>query len=95
MRKSVAILIVVGLIIAIGLGEGYESALQEMSPANWKSKQITKYCSLPCTWIAEKTNIGGPVEEGGIQNCSQSTNPEWCEYNVKAVGRFAQIFGVF
>jgi hypothetical protein len=75
MRKSVAILIGVGLITAIGLGESYQLALQEMSPANWERNQIIKYCGLPCTWIAENTNIGGPVEAGGIQNCAQSSNP--------------------
>jgi hypothetical protein len=64
MRKSVAILIGVGLFIAIGLGEVYELALKESSASNWESEQILKYCGWSCSWLAQRN-----ITSAGADTC--------------------------
>jgi hypothetical protein len=95
MRKSVALLIGVGLIMAIGLGEGYELALQNLTPSVWKYKQIEKYCEY-CVWLRDS---GVVIEEStGIAKCSDLPDlldRKWCPANVKAANIVMQMFGVF
>jgi uncharacterized membrane protein (DUF441 family) len=101
MRKWLAILIGVGLILSIVLGEVYELALKESSASNWESKQIVKYCGWSCSWLAQRniTAAGGDTCYSpsllGKDKRDDNIVTNTCLSAIIEANYFTSVFGVF
>ena len=102
MRKWVAILIGVGLIVAIIFGEGAQLALKELyDPSNWRSKQVLKYCGWSCSWLAQRniTEAGGDTCYSpsllGKDKRDDNIVTNTCLSAIMQVNYFTSVFGVF